>query len=93
MGTMMALQGAGADDLWRALTGGKPDLYLRYRLENIDDGQQPVLKDAYANTLRSALGYNTGRYHAFGLYGQVDAVVDDGGPVRDLLGRHHSRRP
>ena len=60
MGAMMVMHGALADDLWRALSGGKPDLYLRYRFENVDDGQTPKLSDAYANTLRSALGYCTG---------------------------------
>ena len=74
MGTMTAMVGAGADDLWRALSGGKPDLYLRYRFENVDDGQRPALEDAYANTLRSALGYSTGLYHGFGLYAQLEDV-------------------
>ncbi len=74
MGAIMTMHIAVADDLWRALTGGKPDLYLRYRFENVDDGQQPKLADAYANTLRSALGYSTGLYHGFGLYGQLEDV-------------------
>lgn len=74
MMSMTAMRGAPADDLWRALTGGKPDLYLRYRFENVDDGQRPRVEDAYANTLRSALGYSTGLYHGFGLYGQLEDV-------------------
>lgn len=71
---LMTMQAAVADDLWRALTDGKPDLYLRYRFENVDDGQKPKLADAYANTLRSALGYSTGLYHGFGLYAQLEDV-------------------
>jgi len=74
MGAMLAMHGAGADDLWRALRDGKPDLYLRYRFENVDDGQRPVVADAYANTLRSALGYSTGLYHGLGLYAQLEDV-------------------
>jgi hypothetical protein len=65
---------ARADDLWQALTGGKPDLYLRYRFENVEDGQTPALKDAYASTLRTALGYSTGLYHDFGAYVQLEDV-------------------
>ena len=74
MATMTAMHSAPADDLWRAIRSGKPDLMLRYRFENVDDGQQPALDDAYANTLRSALGYSTGLYHGFGLYGQLEDV-------------------
>jgi hypothetical protein len=74
MSAMMTVYGALADDLWRALSGGKPDLYLRYRFENVDDGQTPALTDAYANTLRSALGYSTGLYYDFGLYAQLEDV-------------------
>ena len=71
---MLMSTGAAAQDFWRALTGGKPDLYLRYRFEQVDDGQQPVLDDAYANTLRTAIGYNTGLFHGFGAYAQLEDV-------------------
>jgi hypothetical protein len=74
MATMTVSGGARADDLWRALTGGKPDLSLRYRFESVDDGQQPALADAYANTLRSALGYSTGLFHGVGAYLQIEDV-------------------
>ncbi len=84
---MMVVDRVRADDLWGALTGGKPDLYLRYRYEQVHDGQTPSLKDAYANTLRTALGYNTGLYHDFGAYVQFqdvrvignDHLFNDGG--------------
>ncbi|MBI4006025.1 MAG: hypothetical protein HY356_05110 [Gammaproteobacteria bacterium] len=57
------------------LTGGKVDLFLRYRFENVDDAQvPPPRKDAYANTLRTALGYNTGLLYHFGAYFQVEDV-------------------
>lgn len=71
---MLAASSAAAEDFWRAVTGGKPDLYMRYRFEHADDGQQPVLDDAYANTLRTAVGYSTGLFHGFGVYGQVEDV-------------------
>lgn len=54
MMSMAVMRNAPADDLWRVLSGGKPDLHLRYRFENVDDGQQPRLADAYANTLQRA---------------------------------------
>ena len=83
---MLTATSAAADDFWRAVTGGKPDLHLRYRYEYADDGQLPVLEDAYANTLRTAVGYSTGLYHGFGAYAQIEDVrsigneqYDDGG--------------
>lgn len=73
------------EDLWSALINGKPDLYLRYRYEYVDDAK-PGLDNAYASTLRTALGYNTGLFYGFGLYGQLEDVrtigndaYDDGG--------------
>jgi len=63
------------DPFWQFLTGGKVDLYLRYRFETVDDGQNsPPLKNAYAHTLRSALGYNTGLLYNFGAYFQIEDV-------------------
>lgn len=63
-----------AADLWQALSRGKPDLYLRYRFEQVDDGQRPALDDAHASTLRTAIGYSTGLFHEFGAYVQLEDV-------------------
>ena len=49
------------------------NLYLRYRFENVDDAQGAV-QDAYANTLRTALGYTTGLLYHFGAAVQVEDV-------------------
>jgi hypothetical protein len=65
---------ASSTALWKAISGGKPDLYMRYRFENVVDEQRPVLQDAYANTLRTALGYSTGLFHGFGAYVQMEDV-------------------
>lgn len=73
------------ENLWRSLLGGKPDLFLRYRFEYADD-RRPSLKEAYASTLRSAVGYRTGEYHDASLYFQMqdvrvvgdDALFNDG---------------
>jgi len=61
-----------------ALTKGKVDFYARVRYENVDDDMStvaiPRLEDADAVTLRTALGYNTGLFHGFGLYLQFEDV-------------------
>jgi len=69
---------APSDPFWQFLTGGKVSLYLRYRFEHVDDAQNtpapfPV-KDANANTLRTALGYTTGLLYHFGATFQVEDV-------------------
>jgi Alginate export len=66
---------ASAEDIfWKALTGGKIDLYLRYRFEHVDDGD-PVRPDpANAHTLRTALGYSTGLFYNLGAYVQFQDV-------------------
>ena len=71
---MISGQAAAAADLWQAISGGKPDLYMRYRFEHVADDQLPVVKDAYANTLRTALGYSTGLFYDFGAYVQLEDV-------------------
>ncbi len=71
-----------------AIIGGTPDVFLRYRFERVDDAS-PGLKRAYASTLRTALGYQTGTYHGFSVYGQFEDVhtigqdrYNDGGANR-----------
>jgi len=74
LGTPIA--GQAEASLWQALTHGKPDLYLRYRFEYVEDtnpSSEP-LKNAYANTFRTAFGYSTGLFYGFGLYGQFEDV-------------------
>jgi hypothetical protein len=74
------------------VAGGMLDLYLRYRFEHADDAQgPPPLKDAYAHTLRTALGYETALFHGFGAYAQIEDVraigrerFNDGGANRVL---------
>jgi hypothetical protein len=69
----LAASSAAEENLAAALTSGTPDLFLRYRFERVDDAV-PKLKNAYASTLRTALGYQTGAYHAFSGYLQVENV-------------------
>lgn len=77
MGILLSGAPARAEQgLVDALTTGKFDLYLRLRYEFVDDKQNvpAPLEDANALTLRTALGYNTGLFHKFGLYLQVEDV-------------------
>jgi hypothetical protein len=75
-----ALSAAAAEDgLLDAIVNGTPNLFLRYRYEQVDDAT-PGLKRAYASTLRSAIGYQTGTFHGLSIYGQfedVHAIGDD----------------
>ncbi len=64
---------AAADNLVESLINGTPDLFLRYRYERVDDGR-PGLKRAHASTLRTALGYQTGTFYGFSVYGQFEDV-------------------
>ena len=56
-----------------AVSTGQFDLFLRYRFEHVDDGE-PGIEDANANTLRTALGYNTGSFYDLGVYLQLEDV-------------------
>lgn len=78
----VAMAGTGttqaADDFTEALTGGKPWLDARYRLETVE--QDNALKDATASTLRLRLGYKTAEYKGFtGLveFSTTEEVGDD----------------
>ncbi len=49
------------DPFWEALTSGKVDFSARYRYENVDDDLAP--KEAHASTIRTTLGYKTGKLY------------------------------
>lgn len=50
------------DSLGAALTGGKVNLDMRYRYENVDE-DTPLRQTAKASTLRTRLGYTTGSFY------------------------------
>ena len=62
------------ETLWNALTTGHFDWFFRYRYEQVDDGT-PNLASAYAQTLRSAIGYRSNSYRQFDAYLQVENVL------------------
>jgi len=79
---LMLPPGAHAEDqLWNALTGGKVHFSVRYRFEHVDDdtlfgATTTKLKDANASTIRTVLGYETGRFHGFGLTLDLENVTE-----------------
>jgi hypothetical protein len=67
-----------ADNLGDALVGGTFHLDERYRFEYVDD--EAFKRDATASTLRTRLGYETGKFMGFSLYGEVEdlrSIGDD----------------
>ena len=60
-------------ELGQAIVGGKADVFVRYRFEYVSDAV-PQLKNAYASTLRTALGYRSGSYHNLSFYLQLEDV-------------------
>ena len=76
---LSASSNLSANGLWQALSNGKPDLFVRYRFEAVDDERLPAVDEAYANTLRTAFGYSTGLFHGFGAHFQIEdvRVADD----------------
>lgn len=73
----------GEDDaFYTALKGGTPKLNMRLRYEGVDDG---INEDADALTLRTRLGYQTGKLGGFDAYGEFEDThvvmgVDDYAP-------------
>ncbi|THK40406.1 hypothetical protein E8Q33_14205 [Methylophaga sp. SB9B] len=68
---------AEKDSFMEALTGGKVSFSARARYESVK--QDNDLKDADAFTVRSTLGYETGRLNGFGAFVEFENVTDLGG--------------
>ena len=83
------------DALWNALTQGQFDFSARYRFEHVDDDLAPggvPLKDARASTIRTTLGYKTGKFYDFDarlLIQDVRAVGAD--DFNDATGRLNAK--
>jgi hypothetical protein len=63
---------AMAGAFWDAVSGGKVDLLLRYRYEDVD--QEGISNTAKASTLKTLLGYRTGEWNGLAAYVQFEAV-------------------
>ena len=83
------------DEFTKALIGGKPKVNVRYRYEGVDDDAN-TLKKAKASTIRTRLGYGTGDFHGFSVYGEMEDIrevgkkkyTDGPGPVDDGDGEY-----
>jgi hypothetical protein len=75
------------ESLADALIHGTPSLALRYRFEVVDEGGFD--EDAYASTLRTALGYRTLPYRGASVFLQVQNVVTLGDDLFDNRGAGH----
>ena len=62
----------GTEGLTQALTGGKANLDLRLRYEDVE--QDNALEDADALTLRTRLGYTTGKWNDFDMQVEFEDV-------------------
>ncbi|MFZ5755844.1 MAG: alginate export family protein [Pseudomonadota bacterium] len=67
-----AVPAARADALGDAIAGGKTNLELRYRLENVE--QDGFAKEANASTLRTRLRYATGEWQSMTALVELDSV-------------------
>lgn len=78
IGTLpISVSAAEKDSFMEALTDGKVSFSARARYESVE--QDNELKDADAFTVRSTLGYETGRLNGFGGFIEFENVTDLGG--------------
>lgn len=71
------VQAETMDAFTQALTGGKPWFDARYRYEFVD--QDGLTHDAHAHTLRTRLGYETGKFYDFSVLAEGENILDIGG--------------
>ncbi len=69
--------------LSESLTGGKLNVNLRYRFENVDDDTRP--EEAHASTIRARLAYTTKTFRHFQVSIEVDHLEAIGGDNYDDL--------
>ncbi|GAC1625380.1 MAG: hypothetical protein NVS9B10_12270 [Nevskia sp.] len=55
-----------------AFSGGTPSVDLRLRYENVD--QKNALHNAYATTFRARIGYDTGKWNDFDIFGEYEGT-------------------
>lgn len=72
-----AATSAPQDDFAKALTEGKPIFDARYRYEYVD--QDGLANDAHAHTVRTRLGYETGKFYDFSALLEFENITDIGG--------------
>lgn len=73
----LSTQAALASGIGDWFADGQPIFDLRYRYEQVEQGN--ALRDAKAHTLRTRLGYRTGKWNGFSGLIEADHVGDMGG--------------
>lgn len=68
---------AEEETLIAGLLEGKPTVHLRYRYEQVDDDLVPR-RTGEASTLRAALGWQSGAWRGFSLFGEMEHVAEVG---------------
>lgn len=71
--TTAAAPEAPKPTLANPLAGGKARAEFRYRFENVE--QEPFAEDAYASTLRSRIGFDSGSWNGFAATLEFDNVT------------------
>ncbi len=69
------------DEFTKALTGGKLKANVRYRYEGVDDDALVMGENrdkAKASTIRTRLGYQTGDFHGFSIFAEMEDIREVG---------------
>jgi len=75
--TPTAVTPVSSQNLADAVMGGKAYIDVRYRFENVD--QDGIAKDANASTIRTKLGYTTGKFYNLQAKIELENSTDLGG--------------
>jgi len=70
---LLSLNSHAAVTLTEALTGGKTNMDIRLRYESVEQ-DNAALEDASATTIRTRLGYTTGKYKGFSVFAEMEDV-------------------
>ncbi len=76
LGPIAPAYGEEAESLQKLVTDGKINVDVRYRYEFVDEDGKP--KDAHANTVRSRVGFDTGRLYGFGVGFDIEYIESIG---------------
>ncbi|MES2886214.1 MAG: alginate export family protein [Pseudomonadota bacterium] len=82
---------ARAASLTDAVLQGTPTLDLRLRCESVEQGN--FVKDAYATTLRGALGYTTKPWQGFDARAELEGVIAANSDLYNSTGNGIGNRP
>lgn len=77
--------------LAEAVAGGKPQIAMRYRFEQVDE--DPFADDAHASTLRLRLGYQTAAWRGFSALVELDHLESIGGDAYNSTRNRRTTRP